>query len=530
MGRLFKFLFGLTIGAGAALLVTPKTGREVRQMLGGPQVRGLMPTRIAELTRPRDEARFTDADAATAVAEPPIEPTSAAAVGPEPSVVHAPIIEPEPELFAAPEPVEEAVVEPVVEPEPVVAAEPEPVAAAEPEPVAETEPVAEAEPEAVVAPVPVAEAEPEAVVAPVPVAEAEPEAVVAPVPVAEAEPSPPDEDLRAAIEETKTALVTEIQRPFQVVPDAPLAPPVLTPVVAVEPAPAAAEPVVDLQPVVAAEPVSEPEAAPVELQPIVQSEPFVPGPPPLVRGAGLEAELGGADGAPGTSGAPPEDRASALDAPPEPAAIPTVTSDEMDAPFAPTPAAEAPTPAAEAPPAPPYDVWSAETIPATFEPELAKASAAAASTAAAGESLPVVAEPPAEPAVEAPVVAEPPAEPAVEAPVVAEPVFDAPPVVVAAAPAEPAVGATDAAPVAAAAPAAPADEPAPGSVDQAEMRRRIEETRARLKAKAFDAMMSGEAALLARDVGDKPVPRAVDVPVDHEIAETLDESLSQDDY
>ena len=502
MGRLFKFLFGLTIGAGAALLVTPKTGREVRQMLGGPQVRGLMPTRIAELTRPRDEARFTDADAATAVAEPPIEPTSAAAVGPEPSVVHAPIIEPEPELFAAPEPVEEAVVEPVVEPEPVVAAEPEPVAAAEPEPVAETEPVAEAEPEAVVAPVPVAEAEPEA--------------VVAPVPVAEAEPSPPDEDLRAAIEETKTALVTEIQRPFQVVPDAPLAPPVLTPVVAVEPAPAAAEPVVDLQPVVAAEPVSEPEAAPVELQPIVQSEPFVPGPPPLVRGAGLEAELGGADGAPGTSGAPPEDRASALDAPPEPAAIPTVTSDEMDAPFAPTPAAEAPTPAAEAPPAPPYDVWSAETIPATFEPELAKASAAAASTAAAGESLPVV--------------AEPPAEPAVEAPVVAEPVFDAPPVVVAAAPAEPAVGATDAAPVAAAAPAAPADEPAPGSVDQAEMRRRIEETRARLKAKAFDAMMSGEAALLARDVGDKPVPRAVDVPVDHEIAETLDESLSQDDY
>jgi len=516
MGRLFKFLFGLTIGAGAALLVTPKTGREVRQMLGGPQVRGLMPTRIAELTRPRDEARFTDADAATAVAEPPIEPTSAAAVGPEPSVVHAPIIEPEPELFAAPEPVEEAVVEPVVEPEPVVAAEPEPVAAAEPEPVAETEPVAEAEPEA----------------------------VVAPVPVAEAEPSPPDEDLRAAIEETKTALVTEIQRPFQVVPDAPLAPPVLTPVVAVEPAPAAAEPVVDLQPVVAAEPVSEPEAAPVELQPIVQSEPFVPGPPPLVRGAGLEAELGGADGAPGTSGAPPEDRASALDAPPEPAAIPTVTSDEMDAPFAPTPAAEAPTPAAEAPtpaaeaptpaaeapPAPPYDVWSAETIPATFEPELAKASAAAASTAAAGESLPVVAEPPAEPAVEAPVVAEPPAEPAVEAPVVAEPVFDAPPVVVAAAPAEPAVGATDAAPVAAAAPAAPADEPAPGSVDQAEMRRRIEETRARLKAKAFDAMMSGEAALLARDVGDKPVPRAVDVPVDHEIAETLDESLSQDDY
>ena len=57
MGRLLKFLFGLAIGAGAALLVTPKTGREVREMLAGPQVRGLMPTRLAELTRPRDEAQ-----------------------------------------------------------------------------------------------------------------------------------------------------------------------------------------------------------------------------------------------------------------------------------------------------------------------------------------------------------------------------------------------------------------------------------------------------------------------------------------
>ena len=88
--------------------------------------------------------------------------------------------------------------------------------------------------------------------------------------------------------------------------------------------------------------------------------------------------------------------------------------------------------------------------------------------------------------------------------------------------------APDVAPVAEEVPAA-ADETV-GTVDQAEMRRRIEETRARLKAKAFDAMMSGEAALLARDSGEKPVPRTVDVPVDHEVAETLDESLSQDDY
>lgn len=67
------------------------------------------------------------------------------------------------------------------------------------------------------------------------------------------------------------------------------------------------------------------------------------------------------------------------------------------------------------------------------------------------------------------------------------------------------------------------------SVDQAEMRRRIEETRARLKAKAFDAMMSGESALLSRDSGEKPVPRASDVDIDDEAASAVDESLSPND-
>ena len=62
------------------------------------------------------------------------------------------------------------------------------------------------------------------------------------------------------------------------------------------------------------------------------------------------------------------------------------------------------------------------------------------------------------------------------------------------------------------------------------MRRRIEETRARLKAKAFDAMMSGESALLSRDTGEKPVPRGGDVDVAPDISSSLDESLSQEDY
>ena len=69
-----------------------------------------------------------------------------------------------------------------------------------------------------------------------------------------------------------------------------------------------------------------------------------------------------------------------------------------------------------------------------------------------------------------------------------------------------------------------------GGIDQAEMRRRIEETRARLKAKAFDAMMSGEAALLARDSGDKPVPKSEDHGLDPETDTVIDDSLSQEDY
>ncbi len=61
------------------------------------------------------------------------------------------------------------------------------------------------------------------------------------------------------------------------------------------------------------------------------------------------------------------------------------------------------------------------------------------------------------------------------------------------------------------------------------MRRRIEETRARLKAKAFDAMMSGEAALLGRDE-EGAVPRHDDIKLDGDVESTIDESLSQEDY
>jgi hypothetical protein len=386
--------------------------------------------------------------------------------------------------------VPEPVVE--VEPEPELAAEPEPVAEVEPEPVAEAEPAAEL----------VVETEP--VFVPEPVAEVEPE------PVVEAEPEPvaPDEDLRARIEETKADVVSEIQKPFQVAEEPTAAP--------------APEPVVEAEPVAEAEPE------------------------PDHDHATLEANLGFV-GASSTLEESGERSAGFTDESPGAIDIPAVMSDES-APQGETPpaderASEGPivtlvpelqAPVADSQSAPSHDVWPADPVPATFESELVEEPAA--------ESAPV-AEPVAPEASEAsealgiseaPVAAEPleaAFEPAVaEAPVVAEP-LEAPvapleaEAVVAEAPLE-------AEPVLAdePAPEEPADEASLGNIDQAEMRRRIEETRARLKAKAFDAMMSGEAALLARDSGEKPVPRGADVPVDHDVAETLDESLSQDDY
>jgi hypothetical protein len=76
----------------------------------------------------------------------------------------------------------------------------------------------------------------------------------------------------------------------------------------------------------------------------------------------------------------------------------------------------------------------------------------------------------------------------------------------------------------------PAGQREGGAIDQAEMRRRIEETRARLKAKAFDAMMSGEAALLSRDSGDRSVPSGESPGLDAETDSAIDESLSQEEY
>ncbi len=66
-------------------------------------------------------------------------------------------------------------------------------------------------------------------------------------------------------------------------------------------------------------------------------------------------------------------------------------------------------------------------------------------------------------------------------------------------------------------------------VDYEAMRGRIEETRSRLKAKAFDAMMTGESALLGRDPDGVDVKLPTPTEVDGEIVQTIDETLREEE-
>jgi len=67
------------------------------------------------------------------------------------------------------------------------------------------------------------------------------------------------------------------------------------------------------------------------------------------------------------------------------------------------------------------------------------------------------------------------------------------------------------------------------SADYAAMRSRIEAMRSRLKAKAFDAMMTGESALLGRDAGDAIPERPVGADVDSEIDQTIETTLREEE-
>lgn len=65
-------------------------------------------------------------------------------------------------------------------------------------------------------------------------------------------------------------------------------------------------------------------------------------------------------------------------------------------------------------------------------------------------------------------------------------------------------------------------------VDYNAMRARIEGTRGRLKAKAFDAMMSGESALLGRESPEKAAERPAPAVLDHDLDQTIETSLREE--
>ena len=69
-----------------------------------------------------------------------------------------------------------------------------------------------------------------------------------------------------------------------------------------------------------------------------------------------------------------------------------------------------------------------------------------------------------------------------------------------------------------------------GTIDQAEMRNRIEETRTRLKVKAFDAMIRGGTALLAQDESGAPEPTSDDPSSDGEFAGMVEEAFTEQEY
>ncbi|GBE57654.1 hypothetical protein BMS3Abin01_00575 [bacterium BMS3Abin01] len=71
--------------------------------------------------------------------------------------------------------------------------------------------------------------------------------------------------------------------------------------------------------------------------------------------------------------------------------------------------------------------------------------------------------------------------------------------------------------------------PAPTQLDRDEMRRRIEETRARLKAKAFDSMVDGE-TMIAKGEDIKPAEgEPPDPGIDSETEDRIDQMLEEED-
>lgn len=104
-------------------------------------------------------------------------------------------------------------------------------------------------------------------------------------------------------------------------------------------------------------------------------------------------------------------------------------------------------------------------------------------------------------------------------PAAGEPTLEEPPVAAAGEEAEEAAAETEPA------------RPEPSRFDQVEMRRRIDETRARLKAKAFDAMVGGETFIETEEKkgkqGEETEP-SVDYGLEEEVERQLDEELREE--
>ena len=66
-------------------------------------------------------------------------------------------------------------------------------------------------------------------------------------------------------------------------------------------------------------------------------------------------------------------------------------------------------------------------------------------------------------------------------------------------------------------------------IDYDAMRSRIERTRGRLKAKAFDAMMTGESTLLSKESAESLAAASPKVDVDVEIDQTIETTLREED-
>jgi hypothetical protein len=119
MKRLVKFLLGLAIGAGVAMLLAPKSGRELRERLMGGATSRLLPPGEDRYAPAADEPSWQaaapswSAPAATAVAEPPVDEK---VVIEEATVEEAP-----PAETAEPEPVTEAALAEALASEAVVA-------------------------------------------------------------------------------------------------------------------------------------------------------------------------------------------------------------------------------------------------------------------------------------------------------------------------------------------------------------------------------------------------------------------------